>query len=76
MAIYILIGLSLTTIEITLKSAFKFLTACLAFEILPLIFHYIIHAMFSAMRICRGRSRKQASVMFTGENSSFSMGYF
>ena len=28
-----LMGLSLRTIEITLKSAFKFLIACLAFEI-------------------------------------------
>ena len=28
-----LMGLSLSTIEITLKSAFKFLIACLAFEI-------------------------------------------
>ena len=34
MATYFLIGLSLRTIEITLKSVFKFLIACLAFEIL------------------------------------------
>ena len=33
MAIYFLIGLSLRTVEMTLKSAFKFLIACLAFEI-------------------------------------------
>ena len=33
MAIYFLIGLSLRTIEITLKSVFKFLIACLAPEI-------------------------------------------
>ena len=32
MAIYFLFGLSLRTIEITLKSAFKCLIACLAFE--------------------------------------------
>ena len=34
MAIYFLIGLSLRTIEITLKSVFEFLIACFAFEIL------------------------------------------
>ena len=34
MAIYFLIALSLRTTEITLKSVFKFLIACLAFEIL------------------------------------------
>ena len=34
MAIYFLIGLSLGTTEMTLKSVFKLLIACLAFEII------------------------------------------